>query len=229
MKFDDIFNEYKKISGKNETEIKKPWGLFALIIILMVTAAIFWLFTPYKWVGFLPYAIAFLPLFRIKKIMDQIDRTELENRQFEQMESFLAENHIYDKNAPLDFLCIDALIQDGEKILPRYKKVDLGELIGVFSAFATAVLGIIFSCLNFSGKMTNEQFQDICIIFIFCYSAVALFGLYANRMLRDFINRRYDQIEKFINDLSDFKVKAIINTRIADHKNKTENNTPSSK
>ena len=129
MKFDDIFNEYKKISGKNETEIKKPWGLFALIIILMVTAAIFWLFTPYKWVGFLPYAIAFLPLFRIKKIMDQIDRTELENRQFEQMESFLAENHIYDKNAPLDFLCIDALIQDGEKILPRYKKVDLGELI----------------------------------------------------------------------------------------------------
>ena len=68
-----------------------------------------------------------------------------------------------------------------------------------------------------------------CIIFIFCYSAVALFGLYANRMLRDFINRRYDQIEKFINDLSDFKVKAIINTRIADHKNKTENNTPSSK
>lgn len=130
MKFDDIFNEYKKISGKNETEIKKPWGLFALIIILMVTAAIFWLFTPYKWVGFLPYAIAFLPLFRIKKIMDQIDRTELENRQFEQMESFLAENHIYDKNAPLDFLCIDALIQDGEKILPRYKKVDLGELIG---------------------------------------------------------------------------------------------------
>ena len=120
MKFDDIFNEYKKISGKNETEIKKPWGLFALIIILMVTAAIFWLFTPYKWVGFLPYAIAFLPLFRIKKIMDQIDRTELENRQFEQMESFLAENHIYDKNAPLDFLCLDVLIQDGEKILPRY-------------------------------------------------------------------------------------------------------------
>ena len=151
MNFDDIFNEYKKISGKNETDIKKPWGLFALIIIFMVAAAIFWLFIPYKWVGFLPYAIAFLPLFRIKKIMDQIDRTELENRHFEQMESFLSEKNIYDKNNPLDFSCLDVLIQDGEKTLPRYKNLDIGELLGVFSAFAPSVLSIIIGFLDFSG------------------------------------------------------------------------------
>ena len=224
MKFDDIFNEYKKISGKNETEIKKPWGLFALIIILMVTAAIFWLFTPYKWVGFLPYAIAFLPLFRIKKIMDQIDRTELENRQFGQMESFLAENHIYDKNAPLDFLCLDVLIQDGEKILPRYKHIDLGELLGVFSAFATGILGTIFNSFDFSGSETYERFRNICVMLLLCYSVVAFVGICFNRMLSDVINRKYYQIEKFINDLSDFKVKAIVNTHSDDHK--TENNTP---
>lgn len=224
MLFDDIFDKYKEASEKNEKMPKSTKVLLVIAIILLIISAVSWIFSKYKLAAIVLYAIALFLMYIIKKIVEKIDKSDIENRRFEQLKSFLAESHIYEKNAPLDFSCLDALIQDGEKILPRYKQIDFGEMIGVFSAFATGLLGAIFSFLNSSEKNSYGQIQEYCILILISYSAVAFFGIYANRILRDYINRRYDQIEKFINVLSDFKVKAIIKARTTHHKK--ENNTP---
>ena len=226
MNFDDIFLKYKEASGKIETKSQKPWGLFTIFIITLASSAVLLLVFHLIWVSLLVFVLAVLLTLKIEKIVGNVDRTELENSQFENMKSFLSEKKIYDKSNPLDFSCLDALIQDGERILPRYKIIDSGELIGVFSAFGSALLTLIFGLFHFSEKEIHEQFLYICMFYIFSFFSVALIGISFNSMFGDFFNRNYKLREKFISDLSDFRLKAIINTRIADHKNKKENNTP---
>lgn len=220
MKFDDLLTDYLNESGKDNAynAIKKP---LIVACVLMCASTFASIFIHCYCLAILLVTVAIIIIIYIGIKVKNTDRKIIEDKQYERIESILIKHDIYDINKPRDFKCFDILIQDAEKMLPRYKFIDSGEIIGVFSTFASALLCLILGFINPSKLITSNHFQNICIMLMLIFFVVAISGMSISFIFRDCVNRRYYDIEKFISDLSDFKLRAII--RLNNDSNKEKN------